>query len=500
MGEPGAVDARTRRFGSGASLRRATARGTLINGAFLAGVNGLSMLRGFIVAGFLTTAEYGVWGTVLSMLAVLFVLKQIGITDKYIQQDEDDQVRAYHVAFTFELVVTSGFAVLGTSLMVGAAVVYGHPEVLAPGLVLLLSMPALALQFPLAHFYRRMDFRKQRTLQAVDPLTAFVVTIALAVAGAGYWSMVIGTVAGAFAGAAAALANQPYRPKWVFDRSQVRGYFGFSWPILVAGLSAIVTGQGLLAIGQTELGLAGVGIIALVAQVSQVTDRADKAITDTMYPAICAVQGRVDLLMESFTTSNRLALMWAIPFGAGLALFADDLLVRVMGPEWADGVSLLQATAVALAIHQIGFNWTAFYRARGDTTPIAWAGLVGVVTFLVLVLPLTLSDGLDGLGLAVLLAELVYLPLRLFFLRRIFPRLDVVRHVARALLPSVLPVLVVLAARELHGGDGRTLGRALVEASVYALLTAACTIALERPLLREAIGYLRGRQPLAGAA
>ena len=41
-----------------------------------------------------------------------------------------------------------------------------------------------------------------------------------------------------------------------------------------------------------------------------------------MYPAICAVQDRLELLRESFVKSNRLALMWAMPFGVGIALFA----------------------------------------------------------------------------------------------------------------------------------------------------------------------------------
>ncbi len=42
------------------SLRQHTARGTLFNGAFLIGLYTLSLLRGFIVAALLGTAEYGV--------------------------------------------------------------------------------------------------------------------------------------------------------------------------------------------------------------------------------------------------------------------------------------------------------------------------------------------------------------------------------------------------------------------------------------------------------
>ena len=47
-------------------------------------------------------------------------------------------------------------------------------------------------------------------------------------------------------------------------------------------------------------------------------------VTQTLYPAICAVKDRPDLLFESFWKSNRLALLWAAPIGAAAALFAGD--------------------------------------------------------------------------------------------------------------------------------------------------------------------------------
>ena len=494
-GAPPPSSARERRFGDdGGRLRARTARGTLINGAFLTLVSGLAMLRGFIVAGFLTTAEYGVWGVLLTMIATLLILKQVGIGEKYVQQDEEDDLRAFQLAFTLELFVSLGFAVLGTALMLGAAAIYGA-EIVAPGLVLLLALPSLALQLPLVIFYRRMDFARQRLLQAIDPVMAFIVTVALAVSGAGYWSIVIGTVVGAACGAAVAVAASPYPLGLVFDRQQARSYFSFSWPIFVAGIAAVVTAQGLVAAGEAKLGLAGVGIIALAATISQFADRADRAITDTMYPAICAVKDRADLLYESFVTSNRLALMWAVPFGVGMALFAEDLLVGVIGSEWRPGVGLLQATAVALALHQIGFNWQAFYRARGDTRPIAVAGLIGIASFLAITLPLLLAEGLDGLALGVLLSEGVYLVMRMSYLRRLFPALRAVRYLLRAVAPSLPAVGAVLLVRLLTHGDRDTL-QPLLEVILYVGLTAAGTWRLERGLIREALSYLGGSGPL----
>src|SRR5260370_40131238 len=88
-----------------------------------------------------------------------------------------------------------------------------------------------------------LELGRQRRLQAVDPVVAFLVTVGLAVAGAGYWSLVVGTVAGCWAGAAAALRASPYPLAWRRDRSSLREYASFSWPLFVATLTPVVTAQ-----------------------------------------------------------------------------------------------------------------------------------------------------------------------------------------------------------------------------------------------------------------
>ena len=57
--------------------------------------------------------------------------------------------------------------------------------------------------------------------------------------------------------------------------------------------------------------------------------------------------------------------MWGMPFGVGLALFAPDLIEFVYGAEWEPAVGLIQAFGLIAAFNHIGYNWTAFFRARG---------------------------------------------------------------------------------------------------------------------------------------
>jgi O-antigen/teichoic acid export membrane protein len=473
-------------------LRQHTARGTLINGAYLTGVYSLNLARGFVVAALLPVSDYSIWGIVAIALAVILQLKQVGIGDKYVQQAEEDQETAFQRAFTLELGVTGVFAVLMVAIMPLVALAYGRWEVVAPGAVLALAPLGAALQAPVWVFYRRMDFVRQRRLQAVDPLIAFAVTVALAVAGAGYWSLVVGTVAGAWAGAAVALASCPYRLRLRFDRGSAREYLRFSWPLFAAGLTPIVMAQGSVLAGEHTIGLAAVGIIVLAASIADYTNRVDAILTETLYPAICALRDRTALLLETFVKSNRLALMWGVPFGVGIALFAGDLVHFVLGRKWDGAIGLIRAFGLIAALNHVAFNWDAFYRARGDTRPIAvWSAWV-LGAFLAAALPLLVLEGLDGFAWGMGAMTLVSLVVRGVYLKRLFGDLRLARHALRAIAPTVPAAAAILAERAATTG-ARTGTTALVEVVGYVLITVAATALLEAPLLREVAGYLRGR-------
>ena len=102
------------------------------------------------------------------------------------------------------------------------------------------------------------------------------------------------------------------------------------------------------------------------------------------------------MLEELFAKANRLTLMWAFPFGAGLALFGADLIVFVLGDEWRGAIVLLGGMAVAVALQQVGYSWFAFYRARGESWPQAVESAVFGVAFAAFAIPGALLGGLLG--------------------------------------------------------------------------------------------------------
>jgi PST family polysaccharide transporter len=344
-----------------------------------------------------------------------------------------------------------------------------------------------------------MRFARQRALQAVDPVVAFAVTIALGVAGAGYWSLIIGGIAGVWAGGLTALMACPYRVAFRFDRSALREYFSFSWPLLISTGSGVIVIQAGVIVGEEAVGLVGVGAIGLAATIARFADHVDQILTQTIYPAICVVRDRTELLFEAFTKSNRLALMWGMPFGIGLALFAPDLVTFILGEKWRIATGLIQVFGILAAMKQIAFNWTAFQRAVGDTRPMAVNGIAALVTFSAVGVPMTITHGLAGYAIGMIAVTTVELVVRTYFLTRLFSGFEMLRHSARAIAPTIPAVAAVLVARLLEGPE-RSAEVVIVELVLYTLATVLATWFAERALLKEVAGYLRGASRTPEAA
>jgi O-antigen/teichoic acid export membrane protein len=461
-----------------------------INSAFQVGLAGLGLLRNVLVVAFLTRAEYGLWGILIATILSLTWLMQLGIGDKYIQQAEEDQEHAYQKAFTLKLAVSCAFVALVAVLLPLYALAYGRTELIVPGVVLALAAPISAFQAPIWIAYRRMQFVRQRVLTAVDPIVALIVTIVLGAAGFGYWCLVIGAVAGTVAGAIVATVTCPYPNRLRYDRGTLAEYTKFSWPLVGFGLSNMITVQGLVLIADHEVGLAGVGAIGLAVTIASFADRVDGIVSQTIYPAVCAVADRTKLLHEAFVKSNRVILMWAIPFAVGLALFADDLVTYVLGEKWRSEASLIAAVGLIVGLTQIAFNWSIFMRAVNYTKPIFFAALLNLTIFATVMVPALLTLGLDGyiLGLGVSVASQILL--RGYFLARLFPGFHILRHSIRAIAPSIPAAGIVLLLRIPF--EGRSLGLVLGELVLYAALTILFTLIFERRLVDEMVGYVKG--------
>jgi O-antigen/teichoic acid export membrane protein len=476
-----------------AELRHRTVRGALVTGGFLVLIDGLVLAQGLIVTRLLGPSQIGLYGIVSTVVISLIALKRVGIDELFVQQEEPDQEQEFQYAFTLELGLSVGMALVILAAAPLVAAVYRDDQ-LTPLMAALAYLPiAFALQAPLWVYFRRMDYRRQRSLQAIQPFVSFVITVPLAAAtDLGVWSLVIGQIAGYLVAVAAALTASPYRLRLRFDPEVAHRYLRFSAPILLTVLAAMLIAQGQILAIKLHDGLAAAGYITLAVTLTRYIDRADQIVTATIYPAICAIQNQRRALEELYLKSNRATLMWVLPYAVGIVLFAPDLPAFILGEQWQPAVVLLQGLAIVGALTQLGFNWFSFYRAHGDTRPPAIEAAVGAIAFLALAVPGLLIDGFDGFIIGRIAAALIVLGVRGVYIRRLLPGVRYETLLAPTLLPIALATAAVAIVRAALWGGHRPLAQAIAELALFIVIYGVTAMRRERELLGELFGAMHG--------
>jgi O-antigen/teichoic acid export membrane protein len=483
-----------------AELRRRTIRGALLNGAFMSATEVLVLLQGLIVTVLLGPQTIGLYGIVTTTAVTVAALRRIGIDEAFVQQREDDQELEFQHAFTLELIVGAVFSLVLIAIAPIVAAVYGDDRLLGLMVAVAYLPTAFALQAPSWIFFRSMDFVRVRTLQSIVPVVTFCITVPLAAAGVGVWSLVIGPAVGNTIAVLVALRVSPYRLTLRFDADARARYFRFSWPVFVFALAVLIVGQGQVLAFTLHGGIVAAGYITIAVTLTRYADRADQIIATSIYPAICVVRDRIDTLREMFLSSNRIALMWVLPFCTGFILFAPDLVHFILGPKWRPAVLLMQGLAGAAAIQQLGYNWFSFYRARGDSSRQAVEATVLTAGFLALAVPGLFLWGDWGFIAGRLATAVLVLALRRHYVHRLLG-VELLSIGARGAAPVACGALVVLALRALVWSGPRTLLQAFVELALFLVSTGLVTWAAERPLVAELVSQARrGRlHAVAGA-
>jgi len=472
-------------------LRVRTARGGAVNAAFLSGAELFVLGQNLLATALLGPGLIGLYGIVTTTAMTIVALRRVGIDEAFVQTSADDEEAEVQRALTVEL----GLGVLGALAVAALAPVlaaaYDEDRLLGLTLAVTYLPVAFALQAPQWVFFKRMEYVRLRLLQVIVPLGTVAVTVPLLLAGVGVWSLVIGPFVGNLAAILAAWRSSPYKLRLRPDRTAARRYLRFSWPVFVTAVVALVVAQGQIAVFGLQDGLVAAGYITLAATLTRYADRADQILATTIYPAIVRVRDRADVLEELFAKANRLTLMWAFPFGAGLALFGADLIVFVLGDEWRGAIVLLGGMAIAVALQQVGYSWFAFYRARGESWPQAVESAAFGVGFAVLAVPGALLGGSWGFVAGRVGCTACVLAVRHVYVRRLLPGVRLWSLALRAAVPVALASAPVLALRFALWGGERTLAQALGELALWLGGLALATHRLESGLIAELRGYLR---------
>ena len=143
-------------------LRARTARGGVVNAAFLSGAELLVLAQGLLATALLGPDLIGLYGVVTTTAMTIVALRRVGIDEAFVQTAADDEEAEFQRALTVELALGLLGALAVAALAPVLAAAYDDDRLLALTLAVTYLPVAFALQAPQWVFFKRMEYVRLR--------------------------------------------------------------------------------------------------------------------------------------------------------------------------------------------------------------------------------------------------------------------------------------------------------------------------------------------------
>ena len=409
-----------------------------------------------LVARLLTPGVIGVFAIALLVMALLNVFTHTGFEQALIQKREEI---AGDLNSVWSVQILRG-AILALAVFLAAPLValfFRTPEVEAPMRVLALSPLLVGLtNVGVVQFERDLDFRRRYAYVVGADLAAFLAVAVAAASLRSVWALVIGLLIRDAATVILSYRLHSYRPHFQLDMLRLRRLGRFSRWVTGNRIVAYLANEGddiLLGrwLGAATLGLYQVGyrISSLVStEITQVLGRAT-------FPAYSRVQGELERLRRGYMIGLEATSALAFPVTAGILLLGAEFVEVFLGPQWVPMVPAMRVLAAAGLLRAISLTSASLNRAMGRPERQFWMILARLLAMGVVIYPLTVSRGMVGTAIAVLVGVTVMLPIWWITTTRALQgqRSDRLARMLPSLLGTLLMSIVVMPVLSAVGDD-----------------------------------------------
>jgi len=381
-----------------------------------------------ILARLLAPDDFGLVAFALAFLAYVHNVTSHGIGETLVYRTDANDVSlastAYWLAVGSAVVLTAVFWLSAPAIASFSSESSTMTWVLR---VLSLQLVITALASTHAYLLRHsLDFRRIFVVEQAGGLFKGGVSVALAFAAAGVWSLVVGQLAGALASAVALWLVSGFRPKLVFDRSHAASTLRVGSAFMgLAILGEAARNIDFVIVG-TRLGLTELGFYVLAFRLPELAVLAIfEAVWNVLFPFYSRLRelGRSEEssrqeLVRGYRQTIRLGALFAFPLAAVVAALALPLVLTLYGERW-------RPSAIPLALIAVWAGLTAVNGMAG--TVLKSIGRPGVLlrnsfVYLAVLLPslwFAADFGIAAVAGAHVAAQVLWLPFLAFTVGRV---------------------------------------------------------------------------------
>lgn len=344
-------------------------------------------LMGIVLARILVPQDYGVYAVALVVLNAMLSMNELGVSVAIVRWPGD----VGRIAPTVATLAVASSTVLYLAGFLAAPTICRLMHVPSAGAVLrVLTLGVLidaVTSVPAAMMTR--EFQQGRRL-VVDTLGFLVISstsIALALAGAGAWSLVVGAILGNVVNGVLVLAWAPARLRFGFRPDVARELLAFGLPLAAASLLIFGTLNIDYVVVGRMLGQVPLGLYLLAFNLSSFPVSLFSApVRRVSLPAFARLAQEPGRAGGAFVRAAVLLMAVTVPACLLLAVFADPLLAFVYGHKWqasAGPLPWLAGLALARVFGELSYDFlVALGRSRANLViQLLWfVGLVPALT------------------------------------------------------------------------------------------------------------------------
>lgn len=299
-----------------------------------------------ILARLLSQEVFGIVASLTAITSMADMLADAGFNAYIVQHQfysEKERIGTFNICFWTNIVIAiTLFAVIVFnreffSQLVGAK---GYGDVLA---VVSLVIPMVSISsIEMAIMKKELNFKSLGLIKIISKFLPFFVTIPLALWGYGYWSLVIGTIAGEFVGMLLSVFGGRFFPSLSYPIQFFKSIFSFSiWAYLESILEWLIGNVAFLVLA-TLYGMAALGIFKVAVNlVSQITTSVYALYSNVYKSAIAKEQNDDESFRKMFLTFQKYSSLLSLPLGVGVFMFRDLVTTLLLGESWIGASTLI---------------------------------------------------------------------------------------------------------------------------------------------------------------
>ncbi|HEX8148895.1 MAG TPA: lipopolysaccharide biosynthesis protein [Pyrinomonadaceae bacterium] len=448
---PGAAEQHLRTDDVRADVGAHAARGGAVTMASQGLRFGLMILTTAVLGRLLTPQDYGLVGMVAIVMGFVALFKDLGLASATIQREELSQ-REVSTLFWLNLGFSLAVALLTAAVAPLVARFFGEPRLTAVTTAYAAGFVfgGLAVQHE-ALLRRRMRFAALAGANVVALAVNAFVTVGLAWAGFGYWSLVCGQLALGAAYAVCLWGVCGWRPGRPGRLSEVRALLAFGRDLtgftvvnyFARNLDNLLIGR---VWGAVQLGFYAKAYQLLLLPLDQVNE----PVTAVAVPALSRLGDDPERYRRAYLRLLEKVAMATMPLMAFMVASSDWIVRVVLGPQWGETARIFMLLGISGLFQPVANTTGWLLISQGRARHLAQWGLIGGGISVAAILA-GLPWGPAGVALSYSLARLlVFDPLLYWWVGREGPvrALDFYRTIAPAAAASACVLAALYGLRQ----------------------------------------------------